>query len=97
MFVSDVQVSLGGAVDLTVTFPSDPSTLTLELKSPAGAVTSYTYGAAQITRVSAGVFSKTLAASVLNAPGMWYYSWIGTGLEGVVQGAIEVLARRSAA
>ena len=103
MTIAALEIDLGDAVVLTETFTvssvaTDPTTVSLEVKSPAGTVTTYTYAGAQIARTSAGVYTKTLGAAILNAAGAWHYSWIGTGTaEGVDQGVIGVIGRNSAA
>jgi len=69
-------------VDLTGTFRdvdnalADPTEVTLQVLDPSGTLTTYTYGAAEITRDSLGVFSKPIT---LNASGTWYYRFKGTG------------------
>jgi hypothetical protein len=40
----------------------DPATVTFQLRTPAGAETSYTYAAGQVTKVSTGVFKFTAPA-----------------------------------
>jgi hypothetical protein len=54
----------------------DPTEVTLYVKNPAGALSTYTYGAAEVTRESLGVFTK---AVTLDASGVWYYRYKGTG------------------
>ena len=61
------------AVDNTLT---DPTTITLTIITPAKVSTDYTYGAAQITKVSTGVYTKIIS---LTERGVWYYRWVGTG------------------
>lgn len=53
----------------------DPSTLTLEVADPSGRSSSYTYGAAQITKSSTGVYTKTVYCDI---PGMWKATWTAT-------------------
>lgn len=55
---------------------ADPTTVTLRIKTPGGVTTSYTYGAAQITKASTGIFYKDIK---LNEAGTYIYSWEGTG------------------
>jgi len=55
---------------------TDPTTISLTVTDPAGTATPYTYAASQITRSSAGVYTKDLACS---ADGLWQYVWTGTG------------------
>lgn len=72
---------VGGSIELVATFSvdgtlTDPSTISLSIMDPAGAVTTYTYGAAQITKDSTGVFSKNIS---LTTEGNWKWRWVGTG------------------
>lgn len=102
MAIETLPVDLGDSVTLTMTFSvggvnTDPTTVSLELKTPAGSTTTYTYAGAQITKTATGIYTKTLGASILSTAGRWYYSWIGTGsAEGAEQGKIIVSARSSA-
>ena len=95
--------NLGDAVKLSTVFSvasvaTDPTTISLELKSPSKVVTTYTYAASALTKTGTGAYYKILSVSILNAPGLWHYSWIGTGTaEGVDQGSINVQPRESAA
>lgn len=55
----------------------DPTAVMFQARSPAGTVTSYTYGTdAQLTRVSTGVYRATVDA---NAVGIWHYRFYSTG------------------
>jgi hypothetical protein len=56
--------------------PTDPTTITLTITDPTGAATAYTYGAGQITRSGAGVYTKDVTCST---SGTWAYLWEGTG------------------
>jgi hypothetical protein len=56
--------------------PTDPTTLTLTITSPSQTVTAYTYAASQITRTSAGLYTKDVACP---EAGTWQYQWVGTG------------------
>jgi hypothetical protein len=56
--------------------PTDPTTVSLTIVSPAGVSTTYTYGAAQITRTGTGVYTKDIACT---EDGIWQYVWVGTG------------------
>lgn len=70
---------------------TDPTAITLSVTDPAGATTSYTYGAAQVTRESAGIFYRDVT---INAAGAWRFKWTGTG--NVVAGTpVKVLTVRS--
>lgn len=72
---------VGDPVVLSNTFTvsgtaTDPSLVSLSVTTPAGVTTTYTYAAAQITRTSAGLYTKTITVS---AAGAWRYVWTGTG------------------
>jgi hypothetical protein len=56
--------------------PTDPTTVTLAVTDPTGAVTTYTYAAAQIARSSAGVYTKDVPSPTA---GDWAYLWTATG------------------
>lgn len=55
--------------------PTDPTTISLVITDPTQASTTYTFAASQITRISAGVYTKDIACSIA---GTWAYEWIGT-------------------
>jgi hypothetical protein len=55
---------------------TDPDTITLTVKNPAGTETAYTYALAQLTRSSAGIFYRDVG---LDKAGRWVYEWVGTG------------------
>lgn len=68
--------------------PTDPTTISLSITDPTGAVTTYTYAASQITKTSTGVYTKDIACSI---DGTWTYEWTGTGaVADVVAGTWEV-------
>lgn len=56
--------------------PTDPTAVTLTVTTPAGTATTYTYSLGEITRTSAGIYTKDIACS---AGGVWQYVWNGTG------------------
>ena len=56
--------------------PTDPTTVTLKIKTPAGIITSYTYASGEVTKSGTGEYYKDF---VLNQSGTWYYYWQGTG------------------
>jgi hypothetical protein len=56
--------------------PTDPTTITLAVTDPQGAATPYTFAAAEITKLSTGVYRKDIACSIA---GTWTYRWTGTG------------------
>lgn len=73
--------AVGQQVRLTVTFTvsaaaTDPTTVTLKVKDPAGTITTYTYAGSTITKSGTGVYYKDLA---LSSSGTWYYGFTGTG------------------
>lgn len=55
---------------------TDPTSITLIIRQPNGTETSYTYGAAQITKVSTGIYYKDIA---IDAGGQWVARYKGTG------------------
>lgn len=55
---------------------TDPTTISLTVVDPEQTSTTYTYAAAQITRTSAGVYTKDIACDLA---GIWTYVWVGTG------------------
>ncbi|HEU4543051.1 MAG TPA: hypothetical protein VFR23_18110, partial [Jiangellaceae bacterium] len=56
--------------------PTDPTTISLIITDPEGTETTYTYAAVQITRTSAGIYTKAITC---NKAGTWTYEWVGTG------------------
>lgn len=71
----------GDVATLTNTFavsstPTDPTTVSLAITTPSGTTTTYTYAAAEITRTSAGVYTKSIASP---EAGDWTFVWTGTG------------------
>lgn len=62
--------------------PTDPTTVTLAVTSPTGTTTTYTYADGEITRSSAGVYTKDVACT---ESGVWTYVWTGTGTASDVQ------------
>lgn len=85
---------VGDGIHTTVTFKTtvagvrtltDPSTVTFKTRSPAGAVTTLTYGVdAALVKDAVGSYHCDFNAT---AAGTWYYRWAGTGL---AAGASEV-------
>ena len=55
--------------------PTDPTTVTLSIKV-GGSTTTYTYAAATVTRLSQGIYYKTVE---LSSAGDWLAVWEGTG------------------
>lgn len=67
---------------------ADPSALRLKIKPPSGAVTTYTYGGAEIVRDGVGLYRSDL---LLSAAGWWMYRWeTDAPSAGVAEGALEV-------
>jgi hypothetical protein len=56
--------------------PTDPTTVTLIVTDPLGASTTYVYSLGEITRSSAGAYTKDIPCSESDT---WQYEWIGTG------------------
>ena len=65
------------ALAASTRIPADPTTVAITVIDPVGASTTYTYAAAQITRVSTGVYQKTVACPI---PGRWKAKIVGTGV-----------------
>jgi len=55
---------------------ADPATITLAVTDPAGTTTTYTFAAAQITKVAVGHYTKAVTP---NARGVWRGRWTTTG------------------
>lgn len=71
---------------------ADPTTVTLKIEEPDGTETTYTYALAQITRDSAGRFSKSYTP---DQSGVHHYRWVGTGTVGAAfEGAFFVRESR---
>ena len=85
----------GNGAIVSVTFKADgvltdPTTVTLKVKSPTGATTTYTYALGEITRTGVGAYKKTLPASIL-PEGRTVYRYLGTGTaEGSIEGTITI-------
>lgn len=57
--------------------PLDPTTVSVSIKDPSGAVTTYHYGqGGKITRAEEGVYYTDVS---FDAPGDWYVRWHSTG------------------
>jgi hypothetical protein len=72
---------VGDLVRLSVTFTvssvdTDPTTVALKVKNPAGVVSTYTYALAQVAKDATGKYHKDIS---LNMSGHWRYRWEGTG------------------
>lgn len=55
---------------------TDPTTISLAVTTPSGTTTTYTYALTQITRTSAGLYTKDISCS---EAGEWVAVWTGTG------------------
>lgn len=72
---------IGDRIKLTVTFeadsiPTDPAKVVLQYKNPAGAITSKTYAAAEITKVATGSYAFNLPIPLaVSSKGVWYYRY----------------------
>lgn len=73
---------VGDIARVTCTFTNesgvntDPTTVTLEVKTPTGVITSYTWAGGTVTRSAAGVFYKDISITM---SGEWFYRFEGTG------------------
>jgi hypothetical protein len=56
---------------------ADPTVVTLKVRDPVGAETTYVYSASAIVRDSVGKYHFDLGPLVL--AGIWHYRWIGAG------------------
>ena len=67
----------------------DPSVVTLTIRKPDKTTVTWTYGVANIERISLGLFS---AALVLDQEGTYYWRWtgsIGADSVGVTSGVLD--------
>lgn len=72
---------------------ADPGALRLKVKSPAGAVTTYTFGSsAEVIKDSTGAYHADIQ---LTSQGLWAYRWeMDAPNAGAVEGAITVQRSR---
>jgi hypothetical protein len=91
---SPMSYNLGDEINLAVAFSDpvtgaavDPTEVTLQVKDPDGNVNAYTYGASEITRVSAGNYSRP---QLLDKPGKWWYRYTATGSYKGTTGDVKV-------
>ena len=89
-------LNVGDVVRLRAVFSvlnvnTDPSTITLQVQSPSGVTTPYTYAGAQVTKEGTGIYYYNLS---VNEAGWWVYQWTGTGTVEVVQGN-KILVKES--
>lgn len=66
---------------------SDPTTITLKVKTPGGVTTTYTFGGGTINRDATGIYFKIID---LTEAGIWNYQWSSTGFVGVEEGIVLV-------
>jgi hypothetical protein len=68
--------------------PTDPTTISLTVTTPAQVPTTYTHAGGTITKSSTGVYTKDIACT---EDGTWTYEWTGTGAASdIVAGTWEV-------
>lgn len=72
----DTEVELKGTFRDASENLVDPTEVTLYVLPPGGTLATYTYGAAEVTKESEGIYTR---AQVLDASGVWYYRYKGTG------------------
>ena len=69
-------VRLKGAFTNDAGAATDPTAITLTVKDPTGAVTTYTYALAQVVKSATGIYYYDL---LISKAGDWYYRFEGTG------------------
>lgn len=75
-FVGNVVRVQGNLADLDGT-PGDPGGVVVKYRSPAGVITSKTYGTdAEVVRVGSGIYQMDVTA---NLEGIWTYRFESTG------------------
>jgi hypothetical protein len=72
----DTEIELKGTFHDASDQLADPTDVTLEVLDPSGTKTTYTYGNSEVTKESLGVYTR---AQTLDASGVWYYRFKGTG------------------
>lgn len=80
---------IGDSVRTTATFKvggvlTDPTTITLKYKNPAGTTVTKTYALSDVVKDSTGVYHFDFTT---DTAGTWFYRWEGTG---AAKGAAEV-------
>lgn len=75
------EYDIGDVATLVGTFTvagvaTDPTTITLIVRTPAGVETTYTYALTELTKVSPGVFTRDQECT---EAGVWAYRFVGTG------------------
>jgi hypothetical protein len=66
---TDPVFSVGGTA-------TDPTAVSLQVRTPTGVVTEYTYALGQVTKAATGSYYADVSAT---ADGVWYWRWEGTG------------------
>lgn len=84
--------TLGNVVRLSAAFTvsgnaTDPTAVTLKVRSPGGTISTYTY-AADISKSSTGNYYKDVTPG---SEGRWYYQWTGTGTCPAVEEGVFVI------
>jgi len=72
---------IGDQIQLTGTFSksgtnTDPTTITLQIKTPDGTIASYTYALSQLTKSATGIYYMDYAPTIA---GTYYWRFAGTG------------------
>ena len=67
--------------------PFDPTNVYVTIRDPDGNVTSYTYGASTIVKVSVGIYTYTWTP---DEAGHWYYRWHSSPEDTAAEGLINV-------
>ena len=72
---------IGDKVRIKATFTvsgvkTDPTTITLRVKSPSNVISIYTYALFEITKSATGMYHKDIS---ITESGEWFYRWEGTG------------------
>jgi hypothetical protein len=79
---SQVQFSVGDEVRLAIAVAdlagdaADPTEITLQVRDPSSTTTTYSYGAAEVTKSATGSYYYDLAVS---SPGVYAFRWACTG------------------
>ena len=90
-YVRGQQVRVAVAISNAAGAASDPAGLAVKLRTPAGAISTKTYGAdAEVVRDAAGAYHLDVDAA---AEGDWHYRWEGSGSNrGAGEGQFRVIA-----
>lgn len=88
------RIATSTAFSNTAGAATDPSTVSLIVRDPAGTETTYTYAGGTVSKASTGSYYKDLQ---LTQAGLWSYRWIGTGAVEAVDEDVIYVARSSIA